>query len=114
MRTYLFFVVSVLSGMLAFAASSAQPNAEPSELQMERPFGEFLAKVEAKPLSEIQIIAFKKHSCHETGTPGYYCSFTYSTKAPPERFSVLPAEGTLSGVFFSDSEGRLRFEMVIG
>jgi hypothetical protein len=67
--------------MLAFAAF-AEPNAEPSELQMERPFGEFFAKVEAKPLSEIQIIAFKKHSCHETGTPGYYCSFTYSTKAP--------------------------------
>ena len=114
MRTYLFFVVSVLSGMLAFAASGEQPNAEPSELQMTRPFGEFFAKVEAKPLSEIQFLAFKKHSCHDTGTPGYYCSFTYSLKAPTERFSVLPTEGTLSGMFFSDKEGRLRFEMVIG
>jgi hypothetical protein len=113
-RTYPFFIVSALSGMLALAAFGGQPNAEPSELQMERPFGEFLAKVEAKPLSEIQIIAFKKHSCRETGTPGYYCSFTYSTKVPPARFSVLPAEGTLSGMFFSDQDGRLRFEMVIG
>ena len=114
MRTYFFFVVSVLSGMLAFAASGEQPRAEPSELQMERPFSEFFAKVETRPLSEIQIIGFKKHSCRETGTPGYYCSFTYSMKPPTERFSVLPPEGTLSGMFFSDTEGQLRFEMVIG
>jgi hypothetical protein len=83
-------------------------------LQMERPFSEFFAKVEAKPLSEIQIIGFKKHSCRETGTPGYYCSFSYSMKPTAARFSVLPADGTLSGMFFSDGEGQFRFEMVIG
>jgi hypothetical protein len=113
-RTFSFFVVSALVGMLALAASGEQPNTEPSESQMERPFGEFFSKVEAKPYSEIQFIVFKKRSCRQTGTPGYYCSFTYSTKAPAASFSVLPAEGTLSGMFFSDGEGRLRFEMVIG
>jgi hypothetical protein len=35
-------------------------------------------------------------------------------KPPTERFSVLPPDGTLSGMFFSDTEGQLRFEMVIG
>jgi len=113
-RAYSFIVVSALAGMLVFAASGEQPSTEPSESQMERPFGEFFSKVEAKQLSEIQFITFKKRSCRQTGTPGYYCSFTYSTKAPVESFSVLPAEGTVSGMFFSDREGRLRFEMVIG
>ena len=106
MRTYPLFIVSGLAGMLAFAACGEQPNAEPTELQMARPFSEFYAKVE--------FLAFKKHSCNQTGTPGYYCSFTYSMKAPIEHFSVLPSEGTLSGMFYSDKDGRLRFEMVIG
>lgn len=114
MRAYSFFVVSALAGTLAFAAYSEQRNAEPSESQMQPSFEEFFSKVEAKPLSEIQFIAFKKRSCQRTGTPGYYCSFTYSTNAPAERFSVLPAQGTVSGMFFSDQEGRFRFEMVIG
>jgi hypothetical protein len=35
-------------------------------------------------------------------------------KAPIERFSVLPSDGTLSGMFYSDKDGQLRFEMVIG
>ena len=114
MRTYPLFIVSSLAGMLAFAACGEQPNAEPTELQIARPFSEFYAKVETRPLSEIEFLAFKKHSCHQNGTPGYYCSFTYSMKAPIEHFSVLPSEGTLSGMFYSDKDGRLRFEMVIG
>jgi hypothetical protein len=117
-RTYSFpvalLVASGLAGMLAFATAGEQPNAEPSELQMQRPFGEFFAKVEAKPVSEVQFIAFKKGACQRSGSPGYYCSFTYATNAPAELFSVLPAQGTISGMFFSDHDGRLKFEMVIG
>ena len=54
MRAYSFIVVSALAGMLVFAASGEQPSTEPSESQMERPFGEFFSKVEAKQLSEKQ------------------------------------------------------------
>jgi hypothetical protein len=113
-RIFSLLVISGLAAVLAFAASGGQPNAEPSELQMQPSFGEFFSKLEARPISEIQFVAFKKRSCRSATTTGYYCSFTYSTKPPFKRFSVLPTQGTLSGMFISDKDGQLRFEMVVG
>jgi hypothetical protein len=114
-RAYSFFVVSALAAALTFAASGERLKPEPSESQMESSFSQFLSKLEARPVSEIQFAEFKKHSCKpSTAAPGRYCSFTYSTELPAERLSILPAHATISGTFFADDDGQLRFEMVIG
>jgi hypothetical protein len=111
----LFFGASALAAGLAFAASGEPSKPEPSEAQMESSFSQFLSKLETRPASEIQFSAFKKHSCRMSpAAPGYTCKFTYSAKSPAAGFSVLPARATLSGTFFSDDDGQLRFEMVIG
>jgi hypothetical protein len=33
---------------------------------------------------------------------------------PAKGLSILPAHGTISGMFFTDDDGQLRFEMVTG
>jgi hypothetical protein len=115
-RAYSFFVVSALAAALAFGASSKRLEPEPSESQMESSFNQFLSKLATGAYSEIQFTAFKKHSCKpSTATTGhYYCSFTYSTDMPADGSSILPSHGTISGMFFADDDGQLRFEMVIG
>jgi hypothetical protein len=115
-RAYSFFAVSAVAAVLTFAVSGERPKPEPSESQMESSFGEFLSRLETKPISEIQFAEFRKHSCKAfAARSGYYqCSFTYSTELPAEQLSILPTRATISGTFFADDEGRLRFEMVIG
>ena len=114
-RAYSLFVVSALAAILALAASGGPPNKpEPSESQMESSFGQFLSKLEKKPISEIQFAAFRKRSCRPIATTGHYCSFTYSAKLPAGRFSILREHGTISGSFVADDDGQLRFETVIG
>ena len=62
-----------------------------------------------------QLNAFEKHSCKwSTTLSGHICSFTYSTTLPFDQLSVLPPHGTISGNFFFDEEGHLKFETVIG
>ena len=112
MRAYSFFIVAASAAALTFAASGGQPRPEPSESQMESSFTQFFSKLETRP---IRLAAFKKRSCKpSTATPGHYCSFTYSTELPAERLSILPTLGTISGTFFADDDGQIRFEMVIG
>jgi hypothetical protein len=116
-RAYSFLVASALvAASLTFAVSGERPKPEPSESQMESSFGEFFSKLETVPVSEIQFAEFKKHSCKPipTRTGYYHCSFTYSTELPAEQRSILPIHATISGAFFADDEGHLRFEMVIG
>jgi hypothetical protein len=110
-RAYLFFGVSALAAGLTFAALSEPSKPEPSESLMVSSFSQFLSKLETRPVPEIQISAFKKHSCRTSAAaPGYICNFTYSAKMPAARFSVLPARGTVSGTFLFDEDGQLRFE----
>jgi hypothetical protein len=114
-RAYSFFVVSALAAALTFGASSKRLEPEPSESQMESSFNQFFSKLATGAYSEIQFAAFKKHSCKpSTATSGHYCSFTYSTEMPAKGLSILPAHGTISGMFFTDDDGQLRFEMVTG
>jgi hypothetical protein len=114
-RVYSFFVVSALAATLAFAASGEPLKPEPSESQMASSFSQFFSKLETKAVSEIQFDAFKKHSCKPfAAKPGHYCSFTYSTELPVEQLSIFPTQATISGTFFADDDGQLRFEMVIG
>jgi hypothetical protein len=116
-RAYSFLVASALvAASLTFAVSGERPKPEPSESQMESSFGEFFSKLETRPVSEIQFAEFKKLSCKPipTRTGYYHCRFTYSTELPAEQLSILPISATISGAFFADDEGHLRFEMVIG
>jgi hypothetical protein len=111
-RVYSFFVVAASAAALTFAASGGQPKPEPSESEMESAFSQFFSKLETR---SIRLAAFKKHSCKlSTATSVHYCSFTYSTDLPAEQLSILPTLGTISGTFFADDDGRIRFEMVIG
>lgn len=115
MRIYSFFLASALAVGIAFLASGEQSKPEPSGSEMKSSFSRFLSTLETKPISEAQFTAFEKHSCRWSNTlSGHICSFTYSTKLPADQLSVLPAHGTLSGTFFLDAEGRLKFETVIG
>ena len=114
MRAYSFFVVSALAAALTFGASSKRLEPEPSESQMESSFNQFFSKLATGAYSEIQFAAFKKHSCKPSTVTRHYCSFTYSTEMPVEGLSILPSHGTISGMFFADDDGQLRFEMVIG
>ncbi len=112
MRVYSFFVVAASAAALTFAASGGQPKPEPSESQMESAFSQFFSKLETR---SIRLAAFKKHSCKpSTATSEHYCSFTYSTDLPAEQLSILPTLGTISGTFFADDDGQIKFEMVIG
>jgi hypothetical protein len=114
-RTYSFFVVPALAVALAYGASSKPSEPEPSESQMATSFGRYFSKLVTGANSEIQFVAFKKHDCKPSATTSqHYCSFTYATAVPAERLSILPARATISGMFFADDDGQLKFEMVIG
>ncbi len=113
MRVHAFFVVSALAAALPFAVRNEPVKPEPSELQMEASFSQFLSDLDAN--SEIQLAAFKKHSCKQSSvSSGHFCSFTYSMEKPVAPASVLPAHATLSGRFFANDDGEIRFEMLIG
>ena len=114
MRLYSFVVISALVAGLAYAASGQQAIPEPSESEMKSSFGQFVSQLEAKPAAQIQFVAFEKRSCKPASIQRYHCSFTYSTDLPEESLSILLPRGSLSGMFFPDADGHLRFEMVIG
>ena len=115
MRVYLFFLASALAAALAIFAPSEQQKSEPSESQMKLSFGQFFSELESRPVSEIQFITFKKHSCKPTiAVPGHICNFTYIIGWPDEKLSILRAKSTFSGTFFLDGDGHLKFETVIG
>ena len=82
---------------------------------MQSSFGRYFSKLATGANTEIQFVSFKKHDCKPSNTASrHYCSFTYTTEVPAERLSILPARGTISGTFFADDDGQLKFEMVIG
>ena len=113
MRVYSFFVVAALAATLTFAGSSEGREPEPSEPQMKASFGKFFSQLEAR--LGVQFTAFKKAACQPiTRAAGYVCSFSYSTRLFPEQLSILLPQGTLSGTFFLDEAGQLKFETVIG
>ena len=114
MRLHSLVVISALVAGLAYAASGQQAIPEPSESEMKSSFGQFVSQLEAKPAAQIQFVAFEKRSCKPASIQRYHCSFTYSTDLPAESFSILLPRGSLSGMFFPDADGHLRFEMVIG
>ena len=115
MKVYSLFLASALAATIAVFAPGEQQKPEPSESQMKLSFGQFFSELESRPVSEIQFITFKKHSCKPTiATPGHICSFTYSIRMPDEKLSILQAKSTFSGTFFLDSDSHLKFETVIG
>ena len=115
MRIYSFFLASALAATVTFVASGERGRPEPSGSEMKSTFSQFFSKLETKSIPESRFTAFEKHACKWSNTlSGHICSFTYSTDLHVERLSVLPAHGTLSGTFFLDDEGRLKFETVIG
>ena len=115
MRLYICSLVSsALVAGLAYAASAQQAIPEPSESEMKSSFGQFVSQLESKPAAQIQFVAFEKRSCKPASIQRYHCSFAYSTNLPPETLSILLPRGSLSGMFFPDADGHLRFEMVIG
>jgi len=114
-RIHSFFFASALAFTVTFGAFAERSKPEPSGAEMESSFSQFFSKLETNSISEAQFITFEKHSCKWSITvSGHICSFTYSTELPADQLSVLPAHGTLSGTFFLDDEGSLRFETVIG
>jgi hypothetical protein len=115
MRLYSLVVISALIAGFAYTASSGhQAVPEPSESEMKSSFGQFVSQLEAKPASEVQFVAFEKRTCRPATPARYHCSFTYSMNLPPDGLSILLPRGSVSGMFFPDADGHLRFEMVIG
>ena len=115
MRIYSFFFAPALAATVTFFAFSERGEPEPSWAEMKSSFSQFLSKMEAKSISEAQLNAFEKHSCKwSTALSGHICRFTYSTTLPFDQLSVLPPHGTISGTFFLDEEGHMKFETVIG
>ena len=115
MRTYLVFFASALAVTVTLVASDERCKSEPSGAEMKSSFSQFLSRMEAKTISEAQLDVFEKHSCKwSTTLSGNICGFTYSTTLPFDQLSILPPTGTVSGNFFLDEKGQLKFETVIG
>jgi len=115
MRLYICSLVSsALVAGLAYAASAQQAIPEPSESEMKSSFGQFVSQLESKPAAQIQFVAFEKRTCKPASIQRYHCSFTYSTNVPADSLSIILPRGSLSGMFFADDDGHLKFEMVIG
>jgi hypothetical protein len=121
MRGPLFFAVAALAATCSLAFSKDK-QIEPSDSQMESAFIRYLYGDSAARISKIEFVSFKKESCKPIlVAPGHNCAFTYVTKAPLDlretalaHLSRLPAEGRLAGRFFTNENGQLRFEMIIG
>lgn len=115
MRKYSLFFGSALAVVVTFVAFSERGKPEPTGAEMKLPFSQFFSKMEARHISEAQVMAFEKHSCRWSDTlSGHICKFSYSMASSAGRLSVLPARGTVSGTFFRNAEGILQFETVIG
>ena len=113
MRALSFFIVSAIAASLVFAASNDQVG--PSESQMESSFNRYLATEATNANSTIKFATFKKYSCKPSfDGPSQICRFMYFIEAPKERISAQPLTGTITGRFFVDDGGVLRFEMMTG
>lgn len=121
MRAPLFFAVAALAATCSLAFSKEE-KIGPSDSQMESAFTRYLYGDSATKNSKIEFVSFKKDSCKPIlVAPGLNCAFTYVAKAPLDlrntalaHLSRLPAGGRLAGRFFTDENGQLRFEMIIG
>jgi hypothetical protein len=113
-QAYSFFIVPALAVVLAYGASSKRLEPDPAESQMESSFSRYFSKLSPRTHSKIQFATFRKNSCVTTTTSRHYCSFSYSTLTPAKQLSILPAHGTISGMFSADDNGQLTFDMAIG
>ena len=113
MRALSFFTVSAIAAGLVFAVSDEQVG--PSESQMESSFNRYLAMEVTNANSIIKFATFKKYSCKFSfAGPGKICSFMYSIEAPKGLMSSQPLSGSITGKFFVDDNGLLRFETITG
>jgi hypothetical protein len=113
-KAYSFFIVPALAVALAYGASSKRLEPDPAESQMESSFSRYFSKLSTRTHSTIQFTTFRKNSCVSTTASRHYCNFSYSTRTPAGQLSILPAHGTISGMFSVDDDGQLTFDMAIG
>lgn len=113
MRASSFFIVSVVAAALVFAVTDEQVG--PSESQMESSFNRYLAIEATNANSKIKFAAFKKYSCKPSlAGAGQICKFMYSLEMPKGPSSPQPLSGSITGRFFVDDDGLLRFETMTG
>lgn len=113
MRAFSFFIVSAIAAAFVFAVSDEKVG--PSESQMESSFNRYLAIEATNANSKIKFAKFKKYSCKPSlAEPGQICSFMYFIEKPKWGASAQPLSGSITGRFFVDGDGLLRFETMTG